>query len=97
MTGSTPPTRVYLAVYEFDSDDLERSVDELLELSYRSYRLGRHFEAIKPVTEALPKPAIWSEIRTDDLEPLVSVDYPTSSAALDEFVFTRIRARLGLT
>jgi hypothetical protein len=97
MSSPSDPA-VYLAVYEFESEDLTASVNDLLRLAVQSYELGRHIECVRSVDAPATRPAVWIEILPHDVKVVEApVPYPTSSPHLDKVVFNRIASRLDDT
>lgn len=66
----------YLAIYEFDTDDVDASVKSLYELAASSWPRGRHIDCIAP---APPTSGVstFREIDPASLAPMTETDYPT--------------------
>lgn len=61
----------YLAVYEFESDDLEASAADLSRLAVEAFPRGRHIDCF-----GVAGMHLFEEIQPDSVEPLAEVDYP---------------------
>ena len=61
----------YLAAYEFESDDLGASVDDLIRLAHATVTQGRHVDCLEAGTMGL-----YREIDPDTLKPLPRFSYP---------------------
>ena len=66
----------YLAVYDFETDDVDGSIKSLYELAAASWPCGRHIDCIAP---APPTTGVstFREIDPASLEPLTETHYPT--------------------
>jgi len=64
------PSR-YLALYEFESDDLEDSVTDLSRIALDLFPQGRHIDCFE-----IAGLQLYEEIDSSSLEPLETVDYP---------------------
>ena len=62
----------YLAIYEFESDDLEASAADLSRIAMESFPKGRHIDCF-----GVAGMHLFEEITPDSLEPLGDVAYPT--------------------
>lgn len=82
---------VYLAAYEFESDDLGESVRDLLRLALEAFAAGRHIDCIEGLT-GVTFPPVFEEIDPASLKPLERLDYPRQ---VPEATQRRIDARLG--
>jgi hypothetical protein len=60
----------YLAIYEFESDDLETSVADLSRLAVEAFPKGRHIDCF-----GVSGMHLFEEIDPDSLEPLGKADY----------------------
>ena len=72
-----PQEAKYLCQYEFDSDDPQASIRDLLKLALKAFEEGRHIDCI----EGAPPPSAGSaplliEIDPSSLEPLAEHNYP---------------------
>jgi hypothetical protein len=65
----------YLALYEFDTDDLGESVKDLLRLALAAFAAGRHIDCI--ARARTPTPSLLQEIDPATLAPLETLNYPT--------------------
>ena len=65
----------YMVLYEFESDDITASIQDLLRIAMSEFAAGRHIDCVGPVTE-LPS-QIWQEIDPASLKPLERLEYPT--------------------
>ncbi len=79
----------YLALYEFESEDIRASYRELLTLALQAFAAGRHIDCITGAT--FPLPPIFLEIDPDSLKPLEQLDYPRE---VPEAMRARIEATL---
>ena len=70
LRGLQGPSQ-YLAIYEFESDDLEASVKELSRTAFECFPKGRHIDCF-----GVAGMHLFEEIDPDSLEPLGDVDYP---------------------
>lgn len=70
LRGLQGPSQ-YLAIYEFESDDLEDSVRELSNTAVEAFAKGRHIDCF-----GVAGMHLFEEIDPDSLEPLGDVDYP---------------------
>ena len=61
----------YLAIYEFEGDDIEDSVRELSNTAVETFTKGRHIDCF-----GVGGMHLFEEIDPDSLEPLADVDYP---------------------
>ena len=77
----------YLAVYEFETDDIDASIASLYELAGACWGNGRHVDFIEGAPSISLPTVSYLEIDPDSLEPLGDVSYPTepSQAVLDSF------------
>jgi len=77
----------YLAVYEFETDDIDQSIQSLYELAGTAWAKGRHVDFIEGAPSISLPTVSYREIDPDTLEPLENVSYPTepSQAVLDSF------------
>ena len=66
---------IYLVLYEFESDDITASIQDLLRIAMSEFAAGRHIDCVGSVTE-LPS-QIWQEIDPASLKPLERLEYPT--------------------
>jgi len=66
----------YLAIYEFESDDLEASVEELSRLAVESFPKGRHIDCF-----GVAGMQLFEEIPPETIEPLAEADYPKNPFA----------------
>lgn len=66
----------YLAIYEFDTDDIDESVKSLYDLASKTWPRGRHIECIAaaPPTAGV---STFREIDPASLAPLEDTHYPT--------------------
>lgn len=74
-TDPASPAR-YVAVYEFETDDIERSLQSLYELAAGTWPRGRHIDCM---VAAPPSSGVstFREIDPASLEPLGETHYPT--------------------
>jgi hypothetical protein len=63
-----------LAIYEFESDDLEASAADLSRIAMESFPKGRHIDCF-----GVAGMHLFEEIAPDSLEPLGDVAYPTDT------------------
>jgi hypothetical protein len=64
----------YLAIYEFESDDVKESVKDLLRHAAKAFSEGRHIDCIAGAdVGGFP---IFQEIEPWSLEPLEELNYP---------------------
>jgi len=77
----------YLAVYEFETDDIDESIQSLYELAGAAWGTGRHVDFIEGAPSISLPTVSFREIDPDSLEPLEDVSYPTepSEAVLASF------------
>ena len=77
----------YLAVYEFETDNIDESVQSLYELAGAVWAKGRHVDFIEGAPSISLPTVSYQEIDPESLEPLEDVSYPTepSQAVLDSF------------
>jgi len=61
----------YLAIYEFESDDLEKSVEELSSIAIAAFGKGRHIDCF-----GVAGMHLFEEIDPDSLDSLGDVHYP---------------------
>jgi hypothetical protein len=61
----------YLAIYEFESDDLEKSVEELSSIAIAAFGKGRHIDCF-----GVAGMHLFEEIDPDSLDSLCDVHYP---------------------
>jgi hypothetical protein len=69
LRGLQGPSQ-YLAIYEFESDDLEDSVRVLSTTAVETFAKGRHIDCF-----GVAGMHLFEEIDPDSLEPLGDVDY----------------------
>ncbi len=91
-----PSEARYLCQYEFDSDDPGQSIRDLLRLAMRAFEVGRHIDCI----QGAPPPGLatspFIEIDPSSLDPLETLDYPTSvPAAIRRVVEDALRVNAG--
>jgi len=77
----------YLAAYEFETDDIDESIQSLYELAGAAWAKGRHVDFIEGAPSISLPTVSYQEIDPESLEPLEDVSYPTepSQAVLDSF------------
>ena len=66
----------YLAIYEFETGNIEESISSLYELAAGTWPRGRHIDCIAPAPPASPI-LTYREIDPASLEPLREMHYPT--------------------
>jgi hypothetical protein len=82
----------YVCQYEFDTDDPEASLRDLLRLSLESFARGRHIDCVEGAPPGEPALTPLIEIDPATLKPLGSVDYPRQ---IPEPIRRLVEAALG--
>jgi hypothetical protein len=82
----------YVCQYEFDSDDPEASLRDLLRLSLESFARGRHIDCVEGALPGPPALAPLLEIDPTTLKPLDDVAYPR---VIPEAIRQMVEAELG--
>ena len=77
----------YLAVYEFETENIDESIQSLYDLAGAAWTKGRHVDFIEGAPSISLPTVSFQEIDPDSLEPLEDCDYPTepSEAVLASF------------
>ncbi len=77
----------YLAVYEFETENIEESLQSLYDLAAAAWPKGRHIDFIEGAPSISLPVVSFQEIDPQSLVPLEDVDYPTepSEAVLASF------------
>jgi hypothetical protein len=77
----------YLAVYEFETEDIDESIQSLYDLAGAAWGKGRHVDFIEGAPSISLPTVSFQEIDPETLEPLEDVSYPTepSEAVLASF------------
>ena len=80
-------TAKYLAVYEFETEDLDESIQSLYELAGAAWGNGRHVDFIEGAPSISLPTVAFQEIDPDSVGPMDDCDYPTepSEAVLASF------------
>lgn len=75
---SEPKCRAkYLAVYEFETDNLQESKRSFFQIVHRCFTSGRHIDCIESVVAAdTPGVTVYRELAPDDVRCLPCPDYP---------------------
>lgn len=71
----------YLAVYDFETDDIDASIKSLYELAAGAWPMRRHIDCIAPAPSVASPVAAFQEIDRGSLMPLEPYEhahYPTS-------------------
>ena len=66
----------YLAIYEFETDNIDESISSLYELAANTWPRGRHIDCIAAAPPASPV-LTFKEIDPASLKPLQGIHYPT--------------------
>ena len=72
---AAPEEARFLCQYEFDSDDPQESIRDLLRLALKAFADGRHIDCIQGAPPGGGAPLLI-EIDPASLEPLTKTDYP---------------------
>ncbi len=85
--NTDPNTRAkYLAVYEFDTDDIDASIGSLYALAANSWPKRRHIDCIAPAPSVTSPVAAYREIDPRSLEPLQPHEHENYPAEMPESV-----------
>jgi len=76
----------YLAVYEFDTDDIDVSIKSLYELAANSWPKRRHIDCIAPAPSIASPVVAFREIDPNSLKPLQPHEYANYPAEMPESV-----------
>jgi|SRR5450631_1300744 len=76
----------YLAVYEFDTDDIDASIESLYALAANSWPKRRHIDCIAPAPSVTSPVAAYREIDPRSLEPLQAHEHENYPAEMPESV-----------
>jgi hypothetical protein len=72
-------TAKYLAVYEFETDDIEESLQSLYGLAAKCWPRGRHIDCMEGALNLSSAVPLYQEIDPDSLEPPGDVNYPADA------------------
>ena len=67
----------YLAVYEFETENIDESIESLYELAADTWPKGRHIDCIEAAPPLSSPVVTFQEIDPETLKPLEEVNYPT--------------------
>ena len=67
----------YLALYEFETENIDESIQSLYDLAAAAWPKGRHVDFIEGAPSISLPTVSFQEIDPDSLEPLGDVSYPT--------------------
>ncbi len=76
----------YLAVYEFDTDDIDASIRSLYELAAQSWPKRRHIDCIAPAPSVASPVVAFREIDPKSLEPMTPAELAHYPAEMPESV-----------
>jgi hypothetical protein len=72
-------TAKYLAVYEFDTDDIEESLQSLYGLAAECWPKGRHIDCMAGAPDLSSAVPLYQEIDPESLEPPEDVHYSSDA------------------
>ncbi len=72
-------TAKYLAVYEFETDDVEESLQSLYGLAAECWPKGRHIDCMEGALDLASAVPLYQEIDPDSLEPPEEVNYSSDA------------------
>jgi hypothetical protein len=86
-----PAQARYLAVYEFETDDIHAALAEMTELALQAFDRGRHIDCIEGAPAGNSTMGCqWREIEPTSLRPLEKLDYPGAPPAVREAMLALI-------
>ena len=79
----------FLAIYEFETENIDESIQSLYDLAAAAWPKGRHIDCIEAGTQISLPVVTFQEIDPQTLEPLEDVNYPTEMSEAVRASFAR--------